>query len=144
VAYGSADAAAIWMNPRGYMNSDDTTFGKTNDEIQKSWKKLYNDNGIKIVLSAFGATWLPTAENAQITCDRLAELVIQNNLDGIDLDYEDNDAMNHGKAEEWLIKCTQTIRQKLPKGQYLLTHAPQAPYFIGKRVYPNGGYVTIN
>jgi len=25
-----------------------------------------------------------------------------------------------------------------------LTHAPQAPYFIGKRYYINGGYITVH
>jgi len=51
-------------------------------------------------------------------------MVIDNNLDGVDLDYEDNDAMNKGKAEDWLISCTKAIREVLPKGEYILTHAP--------------------
>lgn len=52
--------------------------------------------------------------------------------------------MNKGLGEQWLITCTKAIRQILPKGQYILTHAPQAPYFIGFRVYPKGGYVTVH
>ena len=32
----------------------------------------------------------------------------------------------------------------MPKGQYILTHAPQAPYFIGKKYYKNGGYITVD
>jgi hypothetical protein len=54
----------------------------------------------------------------------LANFALNNNLDGVDLDYEDNGAMERGVAEDWLIKCTKAIRQILPKGQYLLTHAP--------------------
>lgn len=54
------------------------------------------------------------------------------NLDGLDLDYEDNDAMNKGIAEDWLIKCTKAARTIIRKEDgYILTHAPQAPYFIG-------------
>lgn len=52
--------------------------------------------------------------------------------------------MNKGKGEDWLIKCTKTIRDILPKGDYILTHAPQAPYFVGKPKYPSGGYQYVN
>ena len=79
------------------------------------------------MLSAFGATWNPTDRDPVSTCSQLAYHVKENNLDGLDLDYEDNEAMNKGRAEDWLIQCTKTIRQILPKGEYLLTHAPQAP-----------------
>jgi len=50
--------------------------------------------------------------------------VADNNLDGIDFDWEDNTAMNNGLGEDWLIKCTKKAREILPKGDYLLTHAP--------------------
>ena len=29
-------------------------------------------------------------------------------------------------------------------GKFLLTHAPQAPYFVGRPHYKNGGYLTID
>jgi hypothetical protein len=29
-------------------------------------------------------------------------------------------------------------------GQYIVTHAPQAPYFTGTHKYPKGGYNTIH
>jgi chitinase len=63
---------------------------------------------------------------------------------GVDLDYEDNDAMNIGTGEAWLIECTKIIRKHMPKGQYILTHAPQAPYFQGAPMYPNGGYLKVD
>ena len=65
-------------------------------------------------------------------------------LDGLDFDWEDNGAMDAGTGEEWLIECTKAARTILPVGKYLITHAPQAPYFIGKPRYPNGGYVTVH
>jgi hypothetical protein len=45
----------VWGNPIKYFGSN-SVFGKTKDEIQKNLKKKYNDNGIKIMISAFGAT----------------------------------------------------------------------------------------
>lgn len=43
-----------------------------------------------MVLSAFGDSWMPTGSDPVATCTRLANIVKENNLDGIDLDYEDN------------------------------------------------------
>jgi len=52
--------------------------------------------------------------------------------------------MRNGVAEAWLVSCTKEIRNILPVGQYIVTHAPQAPYFVGFKVYVNGGYYTVN
>ena len=43
---------------------------------------------------------------------------------------QDFTAMNKGdgKAEQWLADFTKQIRTQLPKGQYILTHAPVAPW----------------
>lgn len=38
-----------------------SAFGSSNDEVQKNLKKMYNDNGVKIMVSAFGATEFPTS-----------------------------------------------------------------------------------
>jgi len=125
VSYGFADATAIWMKPKSYMNSNDDTFGTTNEEIQISWRKLYNDAGKLVFLSAFGDSWMPTNSDAATTCTKLAEHVRDNHLDGLDLDYEDNAAMWKGTAEQWLIDCTIAARKVLPKSEgYYLTHAP--------------------
>jgi len=53
------------------------------------------------LISAFGATETPTSTGLDPTqtCQRLAEFVLANNLDGIDLDWEDNSAMNNGLGE---------------------------------------------
>ena len=52
--------------------------------------------------------------------------------------------MENGTGEQWLIDCVKAIRKVLPVGEYLMTHAPQGPYFLGKPVYKNGGYVKIH
>ena len=55
----------------------------------------------------------------------MAKWVKNNDLDGIDVDYQDVDALwaSDGKAEEWLTTFTKTLRSKLPQGKYILTHS---------------------
>jgi chitinase len=48
-----------------------------------------------------------------------------------------------GSAENWLISFTQTLRQTLPQGQYIVTHAPVAPWFSAA-LYASGAYATVN
>jgi chitinase len=48
------------------------------------------------MVSAFGSTDMPTARSASTVCTSLAQFVLDNNLDGVDLDYEDNAAMELG------------------------------------------------
>lgn len=56
-------------------------------------KKAYNDAGVKIMISAFGATDMPTDKDPVTVANDLAKFVLDNNLDGCDIDYEDNDGM---------------------------------------------------
>lgn len=37
--------------------------------------------------------------NPNTTCDKIADFVLANKLDGIDLDFEDNDGFESGIAE---------------------------------------------
>jgi len=48
-------------------------------------------------------------------------------LDGVDIDWEDNSAMEAGKGEDWLISFQTKLRQLLPN--HVISHAPQGPYF---------------
>ena len=87
----------------------------------------YHAAGIKVVASAFGSTDAPTTwgEDPQQLASTFASFIKENQLDGIDVDYEDLTAMNlqNGAAEQWIISFTQALRTELPQGQYLLTHA---------------------
>jgi len=58
-------------------------------------RKLYNDAGVKILVSAFGATEMPTSAGVDpVQCaTELGNFVLENNLDGADIDWEDNAAM---------------------------------------------------
>ena len=79
------------------------------------------------MVSAFGSTDMATSQDAVVVATNLANFVIANNFDGCDIDYEDNGAMEEGKAEAWLISFTKKLRELLPT--QIITHAPQAPYF---------------
>ena len=94
------DMVKVWDDPITYLGSE-TGEGTTKDEIQKNLKKKYNDGGVKIMISAFGATEHPTSANIDpTTCaTKLGNYVLNNNLDGVDLDWEDNAAMEAGLGE---------------------------------------------
>lgn len=87
----------------------------------------YHAAGIKVVASVFGSTETPTTAGKDPTqlAGTFASFIQQYELDGIDIDYEDSAAMDKrdGTAEKWLITFTQALRQQLPQGKYLLTHA---------------------
>ncbi len=142
---GPAGPALVWDNPMAYIGPY-TNLGTTNDQIRQSMIAAYHGAGKKVIVSAFGSTETPTTQGANptTTCTNLANWALANNLDGIDVDYEDIQAMNAGTGEAWLISCTKAIRAVMPSGQFILIHSPVAPFFSGKNLYPGGGYVYIN
>ncbi|KAJ7765494.1 glycoside hydrolase family 18 protein [Mycena maculata] len=103
--------------------------------------------GIKLIVSAFGSTESPTTSGTDpnSTAETMAEWVRQYDLDGIDVDYEDFTAVNKGdgKAEAWIINFTTRLRSLLPQGQYILTHAPVAPWF-SPGIWGGGGYLKVH
>ena len=86
-------------------------------KYRKTLKKKYNDAGIKIMISAFGATEFPTSGKLDpIECaNKLGKVVLENNLDGVDIDWEDNIAMNAGNGETWIVNFMIRLRQILDK-----------------------------
>ncbi|KAK0446751.1 glycoside hydrolase family 18 protein [Armillaria borealis] len=108
-------------------------------------KAQYAAAGIKLVVSVFGSTDKPTSSgaNATATAITMAEWVKRYNLDGIDVDYEDFKAVNagDGRAEAWIIAFTKELRRQLPQGEYILTHAPVAPWFTSGS---GGAYRTVH
>jgi chitinase len=71
----------------------------------------------------------------------LSKFVVDNNLDGVDIDWEDNAAMEAGTGEAWLISFQLKLRELLP--HHIIAHAPQAPYFK-EEFYRNGAYMTVH
>jgi chitinase len=83
-----------------------------------------------------------TARVDPVECaEKLGNFVLENNLDGVDVNWEDNHAMEAGTGEQWLITFTQRLRSKVPN--HILTHCPQAPYFCAER-YKHGAYVNVH
>jgi hypothetical protein len=73
------------------------------------------------MVSAFSSANAPTSEGADpvATADSIAQFVIQNNLDGVDIDFEDFKSMNDGtsSAVNWLVSFTNQLRTQLPQGR---------------------------
>lgn len=94
-------------------------------------------------ISAFGGSDFPTSKNPVETADRLAEWVKKNPyIDGIDLDYEDNNSILNGLGVDWIINFHKQLKKRIDS-HYLITHAPQASYF-SKVYYQGGGYFKVN
>ncbi|KAI0633033.1 chitinase [Trametes polyzona] len=114
---------------------------------RKQLKQQYNGAGVSLVVSAFGETEHPTSQDPATVANGLAQFVLDNDLDGIDVDYEEftlmADPAQKGVGEAWLTTLTQTLRQKLPQGQFILSHAPVGPWF-SPGFCPGGGYLTVD
>ncbi|KAJ6518811.1 glycoside hydrolase family 18 protein [Mycena sanguinolenta] len=110
-------------------------------------KSQFAAAGIKLMVSAFGSTDVPTSSgvNPVTMATTMANWVIQYNLDGIDVDYEDFNAFDagNGSAEAWLISFTTQLRTLLPQGSYIITHAPVAPWF-SPNTWGGGGYLKVH
>ncbi|KAL1943056.1 hypothetical protein VTO73DRAFT_4727 [Trametes versicolor] len=108
-------------------------------------KSQYAAAGIKLMVSVFGSTDVPTSSrNDPVgTANTIAAWVKQWGLDGVDVDYEDFNAMDAGTAEAWLISFTTQLRAQLPAGNFIITHAPVAPWFTPNK-WPGGGYLKVH
>ena len=135
------DASGIWANIGSNMGPN--AYGTTNAEIQATLKKNFTNAGVKLMVSAFGATQAPTSLGVDaVDCGlKLAKFVTDNLFDGVDIDWEDTPAFKNGVGEDWLITLTKTLRANLP-ADAIITHAPQGPYF-SKGLYPKDAYLTI-
>ncbi|KAI0741570.1 glycoside hydrolase family 18 protein [Daedaleopsis nitida] len=118
------------------------------DADRASIKSQYNDAGVSLMVSAFGANDQPTTAGADPTqtANTMAAWVKQFKLDGLDVDYEDFTAMDKGdgSAEAWLATFTKQIRTQLPQGQFILSHAPVAPWFSINQKFAAGAYLKVD
>ncbi|ORY50317.1 glycoside hydrolase, partial [Rhizoclosmatium globosum] len=113
---------------------------------RQSYVDAYHKAGKLVLVSAFGAAEWPTlsGQDPIKSAQNLAAFVKQYQLDGADIDWEDNNSVQAGTGEAWLIKFTTELRNQLPR-PYVISHAPQAPYFINnKAIYPNGAYLAVD
>ncbi|KIK52437.1 glycoside hydrolase family 18 protein [Collybiopsis luxurians FD-317 M1] len=128
----SFDRAAIWegMKP----------------EERVAAKSQYKAAGISLIVSAFGSNQNPTTWKIDpiAMADKMADWVIKYDLDGIDVNYEDFNAIAVGTAGEWVVKFTKQLRTKLAKETYIVTYAPIAPWFRPDDFYPHKAFLGIN
>ncbi|KAF8519829.1 glycoside hydrolase family 18 protein [Gautieria morchelliformis] len=117
LASGAADQADAWTQLSASQRS--------------SIKANYKANGITLLVSAFGSTESPTTDGKDPTAlaQGMANWVKTWGMDGIDVDYEDFKAVSKGTAVGWLKTFTTVLRNNLPAGQFVITHAPVAPWF---------------
>lgn len=141
-----ADVGDVWTNPEKYFDLTSSKYGSSPDEIRQNLRAEYHSNGAKVLISAFGATQFPTTQGIPATAcgENLAQYVIDMQLDGVDLDYEDNSAMENGTAVPWLVEMTDAMVKKFKATgkEYLIHHAPQAPYFMDGKYSQN--YVDLH
>lgn len=86
----------------GFGFGTDSEFGTSNDEIRCNLIKAYHSKGINVLISAFGAAEWPTGD-AKTIGQNLGQFAVDNLFDGVDVDYENNDALFEGTGEQWLI-----------------------------------------
>lgn len=130
IKYGIADVAS--------------DFVAMDNSSRAALKAKYVAAGVKLMVSVFGSEDTPTTSGASATdiADQVAAFVIEYDLDGADVDYEDFDAMDAGTGEQWVINLTKELRAKLPS-PYIISHAPIAPWFAASGT-PGGAYATIH
>ncbi|KAJ9104118.1 hypothetical protein QFC19_004102 [Naganishia cerealis] len=135
---------AFWLSDRGA--ADNALFWSSLTTTERAAVKAeYNAAGVAVMVSAFGATDNPTTMGVDPTAcaQSLAAFVKAYDLDGVDIDYEDANAFNTGVAEAWLITFQTVLRQQLPM-PYIISHAPQAPWFTSTGQYTGGGYTKVH
>lgn len=85
-----SESALVWSKPVEYFG-DDSIFGKSKVEIQTNLKKKYTDGKITLLVSAFGPQEKPTTSGYswQDCANNLATFVLENSLDGCDINWQD-------------------------------------------------------
>ncbi|NQY65748.1 MAG: hypothetical protein HRT38_19040 [Alteromonadaceae bacterium] len=101
--------------------------------------------GIKCILAAGGASYVPDSSNPETAATNgkaygtaLAAYAIEHKFDGVDLDIENIQIDDSSIA--WLVQATLAIQKFSYEKDYTLviSHAPQAPYFLR-----DGGYAEV-
>eukprot|EP01084_Bolivina_argentea_P259585 438050_1 len=145
-----ADALDPWVDPTKFfslvtMQNITGSATPTDDEFRTSLKQLYHGENVKVIVSCFGAGDYPTKTADPVTLGKqIGEFVIKYQFDGVDIDWEDSPAFESGDGtgEYWLANLTSSMRSTLGS-KYIITHAPQAPYFMGTATYKAGGYLYV-
>ena len=76
----------VYHDPVAFLG---TQLGETKEEIQDYIYSRYKNAGVKLMVSAFGATEEPVKEGLDaVTCgNTFVKYISENKLDGVDIDY---------------------------------------------------------
>jgi chitinase len=114
--------------------------GAFDSNLQSNMRTLQNAG--KNVLVSFGgdpstfpsSAWQSCAQNVYIAVNNIAAFVKNHGFNGVDIDYEDDNGFTGVyDGVGFLIAVTSGLAKALPG--YIITHAPQTPYWD-----PKGGY----
>ncbi|WP_169307143.1 glycoside hydrolase family 18 protein [Ferrimonas sediminicola] len=117
-------------------------------EINRAVRRL-QQQGVKVMVS-FGGPAMTTSAYRQLAGQEsylayiLAQFVVANELDGIDIHWEDAAAfIGQGGYDgvEFLTQLTRALRRELPGDRYLIAHSPQPPYL--QEGYAMSGYLKV-
>src|SRR5215469_2218595 len=126
--------------------SSNSTFDSNGNPYPDDIKTLQNA-GKNVLISLGGETfttdhWQHYAGDVGGLVQQVAEYVTSNNLNGVDIDYEDNYGFTGGPdgkgvydGIQFLIDLTNGLAQALPG--YIITHAPAPGYFYSSDIYDN-------
>ncbi|MCC9624696.1 hypothetical protein LPB41_23685 [Thalassospira sp. MA62] len=88
----------------------------------------------KVLVSVGGETftslWKDCANHLDEFVSALADFVVKNQFDGVDIDWEHSAVFGTHEYDPvaFLTDLTLKLRSKLPSPEYIITHAPQPPY----------------
>ena len=139
---GAGHISHIWANSYPYFVG--SSFGSTTSEVQAHLRKLYNDNGVKVLITAFGNEVPATLGYGAVDCaNKLAEFVEANHFDGVNVDWNDEHSFYFGTGEDWMIAFMNQLRSKLP--DHIIVHTIKARFFQeGNPHYPQQAYIKIH
>src|SRR5215469_9105277 len=133
--------------------SSNSTFDSNGNPYPEDIITLQNA-GKNVLISLGGQTfttddWQQYAKDVSGLVQQVAEYVTSNNLNGVDIDYEDDHGFTGGPDGKgvydgirFLIDLTNGLAQALPPGQNIITHAPAPGYFYSSDIY-NNAYTEI-
>ncbi|KAJ6517276.1 glycoside hydrolase family 18 protein [Mycena vitilis] len=143
VGFNVVALAFLFSNGTASKYSQTVQWQQLNASKRADIKASYAKAGIKLVVSFGGDQDAPTTAGVdpKTAATTAAKWVKDNDLDGLDVDYEDFDAMNNGKGPQWLIEFTTQLRAELGSN-YLITLAPIAAWWGADAA--GGGYRAIH
>ena len=133
---GAQGSLLFWVNPDLFLSSS-YRGSKTKSQLRSYIKEQYQNKGVKVLAQVFGSFEHPTTAGyiANEVAINLAQFVINYDLDGVDIDYQDSLAFYYQQGESWMIDFTKKLKSLLPN--HLIVHTVNAAYFVGQHIYAN-------